>query len=79
RGLGTLPKPDAMYWPGEIAVLDVAQPTKPLLHMLWPLEAHQLDAVVAGTTARRRAAGLPGDAAAPWREESKRLERLLGR
>jgi hypothetical protein len=76
RGLGTLPKPDAMYWPEEFPTLDLARPTKPLLHMLWPLEPHQLDQLVAGTAARRRDAGVPGDAAAPWREESRRLERL---
>jgi hypothetical protein len=76
RGLGTLPKPDAMYWPGEFATLDLGRPTKPLLHMLWPLTHAQIDQVVAGTTARRNAAGLPGDGGAAWREESKRLERL---
>jgi hypothetical protein len=76
RGLGTLPKPDAMYWPGELATLDLERPTKPLLHMLWPLDERQLSQLVAGTSARRRAAGLPGGAAAHWREESRRLERL---
>ncbi|MGE0160291.1 MAG: hypothetical protein AB7T31_12845 [Gemmatimonadales bacterium] len=79
RGLGTLPKPDAMYWPEEIAALDLRRPGKPLLHMLWPLEAEQLDQLVEGTAARRRAAGVPGDAAAHWREESRRLERLRKR
>jgi hypothetical protein len=76
RGLGTLPKPDAMYWPEELPALDLDRPTKPLLHMLWPLEEPQLERLVAGTSARRRAMGLPGDAAAAWREESRRLERL---
>jgi hypothetical protein len=77
RGLGTFPKPDAMYWPpDEFAELDLGHPTKPLLHLLWPLTALQLDQLVSGTTARRRAAGVPGDAAAHWREESNRLERL---
>jgi len=76
RGLGTFPKPDAMYWPGEFATLDLEHPSKPLLHLLWPLTRAQLDRLVAGTTARRRAAGVPGDAAAHWREESNRLERL---
>jgi hypothetical protein len=76
RRLGTLPVPHAMYWPEEFATLDLDRPTKPLLHMLWPLDPHQLERLVAGTAARRRAAGLPGDAGAPWREESKRLERL---
>jgi hypothetical protein len=76
RQLGTLPKPDAMYWPEEIETLDLARPTKPLLHMLWPLETEQLATLVQGTAARRTAAGVPGDAAAHWREESKRLERL---
>jgi hypothetical protein len=76
RGLGTLPKPDAMYWPGEFSTLDLGRPTKPLLHMLWPLGPTQIEQLVAGTTARRSAAGLPGDAGAAWRDESTRLERL---
>jgi hypothetical protein len=79
RGLGTLPKPDAMYWPEEIAALDLRRPTKPLLHMLWPLEPEQLSQLVEGTEARRRAAGVPGEAGAHWREESGRLERLRKR
>lgn len=76
RGLGTFPKPDAMYWPGEFAGLDLEHPTKPLLHLLWPLAPEQLEVLVSGTAARRRAAGVSGDAAAHWREESSRLERL---
>jgi hypothetical protein len=76
RKLGTFPKPDAMYWPEELATLDLRRPTKPLLHMLWPLRPEQLDQLVEGTTSRRRAAGLPGDAGAHWREESRRLKRL---
>jgi hypothetical protein len=79
RRLGTLPKPDAMYWPEEIAALDLGRPTKPLLHMLWPLESLQLSQLVEGTESRRRAAGVPGDAGAHWREESRRLERLRRR
>jgi hypothetical protein len=76
RKLGALPKPDAMYWPEEFPALDLRRPTKPLLHMLWPLRPEQLDQLVEGTTSRRRAAALPGDAATHWREESRRLERL---
>jgi hypothetical protein len=79
RRLGTLPKPDAMYWPEEFPSLDLRRPTKPLLHMLWPLEPDQMAELVEGTDARRRAAGVPGDAAAHWREESRRLERLRKR
>jgi hypothetical protein len=76
RKLGTLPKPDPMFWPEEIETLDLGRPAKPLLHMLWPLQPGQLAALVEGTTARRRAAGIPGDAAVHWEEESRRLERL---
>ena len=76
RKLGTLPKPDAMYWPEEFPTLDLGRPTKPLLHMLWPLEPHQLDQLVDGTRSRRQAAGLPGDAEAHWRQETRRLGRL---
>ena len=60
----------------KIESLDLDRPTKPLLHMLWPLRPEQLDRLVEGTTSRRRAAGIPGDADAHWREESRRLERL---
>jgi hypothetical protein len=79
RKLGTLPKPDAMYWPEELPALDLRRPTKPLLHMLWPLEPDQLAQLVEDTESRRRAAGVPGDAGAHWREESRRLERLRRR
>jgi hypothetical protein len=79
RRLGTLPKPDAMYWPEEIAALDLSRPAKPLLHLLWPLEPEQLAELVEGTEARRRAAGVPGDAETHWREESRLLERMRNR
>ena len=76
RKLGVLPEPRTMYWPEEFPGLDLRRPTKPLLHMLWPLRPEQLDQLVEGTTSRRRAAGLPGDAGAHWRAESRRLQRL---
>lgn len=77
RRLGTLPKPDPMYWPEEIQALDLEKPTKPLLHMIWPPRPETLDALVRATGARRKAAGVPGDAAAHWREEARRLGRLV--
>jgi len=77
RGLGTLPKPDAMYWPpDEFEALDLARPAKPLLHLIWPLSPPVLDELVRGTTARRAARGVPGDAESHWREESRKLERV---
>jgi hypothetical protein len=79
RRLGTLPKPDLMYWPEEFARLDLANPTKPLLHMIWPPQPDTLDALLAGTQERRRAAGIPGDAASHWRDEVRALSRLAGR
>jgi hypothetical protein len=75
RGLGTLPKPDAMFWPPEeFEGLDLARPSKPLLHLIWPLSPPTLDQLVRGTTARRAAAGIPGDAESHWRSESRKLE-----
>jgi hypothetical protein len=68
-----------MYWPEEFTTLDLRRPTKPLLHMLWPLEPEQLAQLVEGTELRRRAAGVPGDAGAHWRQESRRLERSTRR
>jgi len=79
RRLGTIPKPDLMYWPEEFAALDLESPSKPLLHMIWPPPPETLDALLTGTRARRRAAGVPGDGASHWREEVRALSRLAGR
>jgi len=79
RRLATLPKPDYMYWPEEFADLDLADPAKPLLHMIWPPKPDTLDALLRGTSARREAAGVPGDARLHWHEEVRRLSRLAGR
>ncbi|HET9948810.1 MAG TPA: hypothetical protein VFQ22_07800 [Longimicrobiales bacterium] len=88
RGIAPLPKPDAMYWPEEIAALDLERPEKPLLHLIAPPAPATLDALLAAAAARRREAGVRGDAEAHWREEARRvgrharrwsLRRLLGR
>jgi len=78
RGLGTLSKPDVMYWPEEFATIDLEHPTKPLLHMIWPPSPETLAALLRGTAARREAAGVPGGAEAHWREEVRRLGHLAG-
>ena len=79
RRLGTLPPPAPMYWPREIEQIDLRNPTKPLLHMLWPLPQAALDALVAATTARRRQAGVPGDSGVHWRREARSLEWMARR
>jgi hypothetical protein len=79
RGIATLPEPGPMYWPAELAGLDLDRPAKPLLHMIGPLPAPVLDAMLAGTRARRQAAGIGGDAETHWVEEVRRLERRMGR
>jgi len=79
RNLGTLPAPSPMYWREDFAALDLAAPTKPLLHLIWPPEPDVVDALVAGCRTRRAAAGVPGDAEAHWREEVERLERMVRR
>jgi hypothetical protein len=79
RKLGTLPKPDHMYWPEEFASLDPDHPTKPLLHLIWPPERETVEALLRGTTERRLEAGVPGDAETHWREEVRRLARLSRR
>lgn len=79
RRLGTLPQPAAMYWPREIEGMDLRAPTKPLLHMLWPLPEPVLEGVVADSIERRRAAGIPGDGGAHWRQEAKSLQRMAQR
>ncbi len=79
RRLGTLPSPSPMYWPREIEQLDLRAPAKPLLHMLWPLSAPALEAVVEGSVARRRSAGVPENGGAHWREEARSLEWMAWR
>jgi hypothetical protein len=79
RGLHTLPEPSPMYWPAEFGELDLARPSKPLLHLIWPLAPATLDLMLRGTRERRRAAGVPGDGATHWLEEVRRLERMADR
>jgi hypothetical protein len=79
RRLATFPQPAPMYWPKEIELLDLAKPTKPLLHMLWPLPGSVLEALVAGTVERRRREGVPGDGGAHWRREARSLEWMARR
>jgi hypothetical protein len=79
RGIATLPEPGPMLWPPELATLDLARPAKPLLHLIWPPPAPVVQAMLEGTRARRRAAGVSGDAAIHWVEEVRRLERRARR
>ena len=79
RGIDTLPDPSPMYWPAEFADLDLARPSKPLLHLIWPPPLPTLDLMLRGTRERRRAADVPGDGAAHWLEEVRRLERMADR
>lgn len=79
RRLGTLPPPAPMYWPREIEGLDLGNPAKPLLHVLWPLPEAALEALVAGTITRRRAAGVPGDGGLHWRRKVQSLRWMARR
>lgn len=76
RNLGTLPKPDHMLWPNEIRRLDLSNPEKALLHMIWPPAPATLDALLRRAAARRSAAGVPGGVESHWRDEVKRLRRM---
>jgi hypothetical protein len=79
RRLTPLPKPDHMFWPNEFQRLDLANPEKSLLHMIWPPAAETLDALLRQTADRRAAAGVPGDAADHWRTEVRHLQRMVFR
>lgn len=79
RRVGTLPQPAPMYWPREIEQMNLSQPTKPLLHMLWPLPGPVLDGLVSDTVERRRQAGVPGDGGAHWRREARSLDWMARR
>jgi hypothetical protein len=78
RRLSTLPQPFPMYWPREIESLDLVRPTKPLLHMIWPLPDAALERLVETTSVRRRIAGVPGDTE-HWRAEVRSLRWMARR
>lgn len=79
RRLGTLPKPDHMFWPDEFASLDLDAPEKPLLHMIWPPTGPVVEELLGRIAARREARGVSGDPRAHWLEELGRLERMARR
>jgi hypothetical protein len=78
RRLSTLPEPSPMYWPREIERLDLGRPSKPLLHMLWPLPDAALERLIEATAERRRLAGVPGDTE-HWRAEARSLKWMARR
>lgn len=78
-GLGTLPLPHVMYWPHEFADLDLDEPTKPLLHFIWPPPDEVLERLMVEIRSRRRRAGLPPASEAPWRAEVEKLHRMRRR
>jgi hypothetical protein len=79
RRLGTLPKPAEMYWPAEFASLDPESPTKPLLHMIWPLPAATFGKLGADAEARRQAAGVRTVGTDHWQKEQDSLEKMARR
>lgn len=80
RGVGILPAPHHMYWPEEFRTLDLERPSKPLLHIIWPLPPTVLEALIRRAAERRVAAGLPDPGRGQhWRDEVRRLGRLSGR
>lgn len=79
RGLETFPEPSPMYWPAEFDAIDPANPTKPLLHMIWPPPPAVLDVLIADARERRGARGVRGDGEPHWREEVRHLERMADR
>lgn len=79
RNLRTLPQPSPMYWPQEFDAIDLDAPSKPLLHLIWPPPTGVVDEMLARATARRAAAGVPGDAETHWRDEVEELKRMVRR
>ena len=78
-GLCPMPFPDTMYWPQEFDSIDLADPTKPLLHFIWPPSPDLLEALLEGMRHRRDAAGVAGSAEEHWRAEARSLERMKRR
>ncbi len=78
-GLCSLPFPDTMYWPQEFDTIDLANPSKPLLHFVWPPSHELLEALLDGMRERRAKAGIGGSAEEHWRAEARSLERMKRR
>ena len=79
KGVGTLPKPDPMYWPQEFESLNLNAPGKPLLHMIWPPKEEVFEELMSATTVRRRDAAVSGNAELHWREEVRSMRRKVWR
>ena len=79
RGLGTLAKPAEMYWPHEFDALDLARPTKPLLHLVWPPPDAVVEELMEAMRERRHRAGVPGDGEEHWRGEVEKLQSMRRR
>ncbi len=79
RRLGTLPKPAEMYWPGEFLSIDPDRPSKPLLHMIWPLPGDVLRRIGDDVRTRRAEAGVRDVGVGHWHDEQRSLERMARR
>jgi hypothetical protein len=80
RRLAVLPASQHMYWPEEFPALDLERPSKPLLHIIWPLAPVVLETLIRRAAERRAAAGLPDpEQGEHWRDEVRRLGRLSRR
>jgi len=79
KAVGTLPKPDPMYWPQEFETLNLNAPGKPLLHLIWPPKKEVFEELMLATTSRRRDASVSGNAELHWREEVQSMRRKVWR
>ena len=79
RRLGALPKPAEMYWPNEFEAIDLKNPTKPLLHMIWPLSDATFAAMCADADARRREAGVRSIGSDHWQVEQDGVRKMARR
>ena len=80
RDLGTIPLPHPIYWPPEFEGIDLAAPTKPLLHFIWPPRPDLLEQLLTDMHTRRESAGITIDRSEEvWRAEVVKLEAMKRR
>ena len=79
RRLGTLPKPAEMYWPGEFEGIDLDTPTKPLLHMIWPVPDATFARMCSDAEERRRTAGVRSVGSGHWQVEQDGVAKMARR
>jgi hypothetical protein len=79
RNVARFPFPGPMFWPAELAELDLDAPSKPVLHLIGPVKPRAWRRLLDDVDRRRREAGLPAESARCWEWKLRHVEEVAGR